>query len=63
MHKELNACGFEFLQRQLIFNSKCARAYDEDGRRYGHVGWSTTRNVDHTTSAWMCGAVRMGATQ
>ncbi|KAK1699013.1 hypothetical protein QYE76_015710 [Lolium multiflorum] len=36
-HKDLNAGGFEFLQRHLIFNSKWARAYDEDGRRYGQM--------------------------
>ncbi|KAK1667171.1 hypothetical protein QYE76_055330 [Lolium multiflorum] len=36
-HKDLNAGGQEFLHRHLIFNSKWARAYDEDGRRYGQM--------------------------
>nr|XP_051197453.1 uncharacterized protein LOC127310862 [Lolium perenne] len=36
-HKDLSPGGFEFLQRHLIFNSKWARAYDEDGRRYGQM--------------------------
>ncbi|KAK1632768.1 hypothetical protein QYE76_007083 [Lolium multiflorum] len=36
-HKDLNVGGQEFLHRHLIFNSKWARAYDEDGRRYGQM--------------------------
>ncbi|KAK1669244.1 hypothetical protein QYE76_057403 [Lolium multiflorum] len=36
-HKDLNAGGQEFLHRHLIFNSKWARAYDVDGRRYGQM--------------------------
>jgi hypothetical protein len=36
-NKDLNAGGYEFVGRHLIFWSKWARAYDEDGRRYGQT--------------------------
>ena len=36
-HKTLNAGGNEFLQRHIQLNSKWARAFDEDGRRYSQM--------------------------
>ncbi|KAE8815407.1 hypothetical protein D1007_07256 [Hordeum vulgare] len=36
-NKKLDACGLEFLNRHIQLRPKWARAYDEDGRRYGQM--------------------------